>query len=53
MKNIITAGLLGGAINAALLGAGTANAEHNEYVGMTPEQLVQISIERSVALPGL
>ena len=53
MKKIIVAGLLGGAITASFLGAGAANATHDEYVGKTPEQLVQISIERSIALPGL
>jgi hypothetical protein len=53
MKKIITATLLGGAITASLLGAGVANASPDEYVGKTPEQLVQISIERSIALPGL
>ncbi|WNG92588.1 hypothetical protein [Mycobacterium sp. ITM-2016-00318] len=51
MKKIITAGLLGGAITASLLGPGAANAAENEYVGVEPGRLVQISVERTASLP--
>jgi len=36
MKKVIVAGLLGGAITASFLGAGAANASHDEYVGVKP-----------------
>jgi hypothetical protein len=50
MKKIITASLLGGAITASFLGAGAANAAHDEYVGKTPGTLVQESAQREVQL---
>ena len=52
MKKIIVAGLLGGAITASFLGAGAANASHDEYVGVKPGPLVTISAQRVVSLPG-
>jgi hypothetical protein len=51
MMKIIAASLLGGAITASILGAGAANAAPNEYADKTPQQLVQISLERSASLP--
>ena len=51
MKKFITATLLGGAITASFLGAGAANAEPNEYVNKTPDQLVQIALQRAASLP--
>jgi hypothetical protein len=47
----MVAGQLGGAITASFLGAGAANASPNEYVGKTPDQLVQETLQRAASLP--
>lgn len=51
MKKIVSTALLGGAIVASLLGAGSAHAGPDEYVGVDPHKLIQISVERHLQLP--